>query len=64
MKNIKATKSFTRIIGIITFTLILSACNKKWLDLEPQDRVSEDAVWSNRHELDRLRAVTDAEQKA
>lgn len=42
MKNIKSIV----IISLVTI-LIVSSCREKWLDIEPQDRVSEDAVWDN-----------------
>ncbi len=46
MKNIKGIISLSPIILLTTFALSISSC-KKYLDIEPQDRVTEDAVWSN-----------------
>jgi len=46
MKNINGIISISRIILLTTFTLSISSC-KKYLDIEPQDRVTEDAVWTS-----------------
>ncbi|HTF29798.1 MAG TPA: RagB/SusD family nutrient uptake outer membrane protein, partial [Flavitalea sp.] len=45
MKNIKGINSLSYIILLTAFTIGVSSC-KKYLDIEPQDRVTEDAVWS------------------
>jgi starch-binding outer membrane protein, SusD/RagB family len=47
MKNIKSIITQRLTIVALAIILLLSSCSKKWLDLEPQDRVSEDAVWDN-----------------
>lgn len=47
MKNIKSAIHYSLIMVFTTFTIFLSSCKEKWLDIEPQDRVSEDAVWDN-----------------
>lgn len=47
MKNIKVTTQYILITLFVTGTLLFSSCKKGWLDLEPLDRVSEDAVWDN-----------------
>ncbi len=46
MKNIQGINSLSCIILLTTFTIGISSC-KKYLDIEPQDRVTEDAVWNN-----------------
>jgi len=46
MKNIQGINSLSCIILLATLTISISSC-KKYLDIEPQDRVTEDAVWNN-----------------
>ena len=46
MKKIQGINSLSCIILLATLTISISSC-KKYLDIEPQDRVTEDAVWNN-----------------
>lgn len=47
MKNIRSAIHYSIITVLTTVAIVLSSCKEKWLDIEPQDRVSEDAVWDN-----------------